>query len=178
MNEAQLNPTFLPYLPDYLPINSSDSTLLGPEQWIWLKAALQQPADVRILCSSIQFAHSFNGYESWNNFPKEKKQLIHLIAETKAEGLVVLFGDVHLAEFSVQNSVGNYPIYDFTSSGLSSKWGIEIPNENRISDVVYENHFGLLDIDWNKEQIAVYIVDKKNSLRLFHLISLKELQFK
>jgi alkaline phosphatase D len=165
-------------IPEYLPIESPDSTLLGSEQWVWLKKVLEEPADVRLLCSSIQFAHSFNGYESWNNFPHEKQRLIDLIAQTKAEGLLVLSGDVHFAEYSKIYPEKTYPLYDFTSSGLSSKWHSPTINTNRISEPVMENHFGLLDINWKEERITVYVIDRTNTFRISQQVYLSELRFK
>ena len=53
---------------------TTDSTILGDEQWKWLEAELEKEADVRIICSSIQFNKEFNGYEAWANFPHEQKK--------------------------------------------------------------------------------------------------------
>ena len=103
---------------EYLPNPSEKATLLGEKQWDWLRGELTKPADVRIIASSIQFAHTFNGYESWNNFPKEQERMLKTIAETKANGVLMISGDVHYAEISTLNNNITYPIYDATSSGL------------------------------------------------------------
>ena len=38
----------------YLPNTDPDATMLGPEQWKWLEDQLKQPAELRLLVSSIQ----------------------------------------------------------------------------------------------------------------------------
>ena len=61
---------------DYKPNQNPDSTFLGDEQWKWLEAQLQQPAKIRIIASSNQFAHEYNGYESWTNVPHEQQKML------------------------------------------------------------------------------------------------------
>ena len=36
------------------------------------ESQLRRPADLRLIASSIQFGHTYNGYESWNNRPLQK----------------------------------------------------------------------------------------------------------
>jgi alkaline phosphatase D len=140
---------------NYCPNNSKKSTLLGTEQWLWLEKELEKPADVRLICSSIQFAHSYNGYESWNNFPREKKRFFKLLRKTKANGVMILSGDVHYAEISSIKIPRGYTLFDFTSSGLSSKWHQATPNTNRIAGPVMENNFGMLSFSTGKKGIHV-----------------------
>lgn len=55
---------------DYLPDLDPQKTLLGEQQWAWLKDRLMEPADLRIIGTSIQFSHEHNGWESWTNLPR------------------------------------------------------------------------------------------------------------
>ena len=57
---------------DYQPDSDDSKTLLGAVQWRWLEEQFRQAADVRIVCSSIQFGHEYNGWESWTNLPNEQ----------------------------------------------------------------------------------------------------------
>ncbi len=173
--DSLVNHPFAEYVPNF----DSTATLLGKAQWEWLEKQLIMPADVRIICSSIQFSHSWNGFESWNNFPFEKRRFIELIACTKAEGVVVASGDVHFAELSKEEG-NTYPIYDLTSSGLSSKWHSPVQNDHRIGTSVSENHFGIIALektpsDW---EIHFQIWDKFNQQRMNERIFLKTLQVK
>jgi alkaline phosphatase D len=167
------------YEMDYSPYVTSDSTMLGETQWKWLQKQLEEPADLRIIGSSTQFGITHNGYEAWANFPHEQKRMLELIRSTNANGVVFLSGDVHYAEISRINETGWYPIYDITASGITSTWEFATPNDNRIDGPVMENHYGLLTIDWTKDDPAITMeihdVDKK--VRISRTIKLSDLQF-
>lgn len=163
---------------DYSPHTSPDSTFLGEEQWAWLDRELQKPADVRIIGSGSQFGIEFNGYEAWANFPHEQERMLALIRKNKANGVLFITGDVHYAEISKLQAPNLYPIYDITSSGLSSTWHFATPNRNRIEGPVMENHFGLLTIRFGKQpSIQAEIWDDRNNQRIEYTIPLSELQF-
>lgn len=134
----------------YVPNPDTTTTLLGAEQWSWLETQLRQPADVRILASSIQVIADEKGMESWGNFPHERKRLYDLIGRTGAEGVVFLSGDVHFSEVS-RTADGPYPLSDFTSSGLTNSnpgWAAAV-NRHRVSPSAYAKPtFGLVEIDW------------------------------
>ncbi|MCB0587175.1 MAG: alkaline phosphatase family protein, partial [Phaeodactylibacter sp.] len=85
---------------DYAPNENPDSTFLGATQWQWLEEQLSTKADIRIIASSNQFSHAYNGWESWTNVPHERQRMIDLIKKTKANGVVFISGDVHWGELS------------------------------------------------------------------------------
>lgn len=163
---------------DYSPYTNPDSTMLGQAQWKWLEEKLREPADVRILASSTQFGITHNGYEAWANFPHEQKRFVDLVKSTKANGLVIISGDVHYAEISKLNVEGGYPLYDVTASGITSTWDFATPNENRIDGPVMENHFGLLTLNLTTDpEIKMEIIDVTGKSRINRAIKLSELQF-
>jgi alkaline phosphatase D len=176
--EYSRRPEFF-YPLDYFPHQIEDSVLLGEEQWQWLEAELKKPADVRIIGSGSQFGISYNGYEAWANFPHEQKRMLELIKKTKAGGVVFITGDVHYAEISKLEHPDLYPIYDVTSSGITSTWHFATPNTNRIEGPVMENHFGLLTIDWTQKDpsIKMEVYDIKNNQRIENTIRLSEVNF-
>ncbi len=165
---------------DYLAHETKDSTLLGEAQWQWLEAELRKPADLRIIGSGSQFSISFNGYEAWANFPHERQRMLNLIQKTRANGVLFLTGDVHYAEISVLKDKDLYPIYDVTSSGITSTWYFATPNDNRIEGPIMDNHFGLLNIDWKQKDPAIKmeIYDIRGNQRIEHTIRLSEISFK
>ena len=168
------------YALDYFPHQTTDSTLLGNEQWAWLENELKKPADLRIIGSGTQFSISYNGYEAWANFPHEQKRMLDLIKKTRANGVVFITGDVHYGEISRLQSEGMYPVYDVTSSGITSTWSFPTPNANRIEGPIMDNHFGLLTIDWNKPDIEIKmeIWDVRNNQRVEYTIKKSEISFK
>ena len=168
------------YRLDYYPHQTPDSTFLGKEQWAWLENELMKPADLRIIGSGSQFSISYNGYEAWANFPHEQKKMLDLIRKTRANGVFFITGDVHYAEISKLQSEGMYPIYDVTSSGITSTWKFATPNTNRIEGPIMDNHFGLITIDWKKPDIEIRmeIWDVHNNQRVEYTIKKSDISFK
>jgi alkaline phosphatase D len=133
------------------------STILGEAQWQWLEDQLRLPAQWRLIVSSTQVIADEKGMESWGNFPHERKRLYEVIRRSGAEGVVILSGDVHFAEIS-RTDDGPYPLFDFTSSGLSKVhpgWAAAT-NNHRVSPSAYAKpNFGLLEIDWNPKNPSI-----------------------
>lgn len=166
------------YHKEYAPHTTPDSTFLGKEQWQWLERQLTEPADVRIIASGSQFGIEWNSYESWANFPHERKRMLDLIKSTRANGVLFITGDVHYSEIS-KLPTSFYPIYDVTSSGLSSTWKFATPNKNRIEGPIMENHFGLISIDWEQNPVNIKMEtwDINNNQRIEYSIGLNEISF-
>ena len=135
------------------------------------------PADIRIIGSSTQFGVEFNGYESGQIFPTNRKNA-GPDRQTQAGGVIFLSGDVHYSEMSRIKRDGTYPIYDFTSSGITSTWHFATPNKNRIEGPVMDNHFGLMTINWNPGQTTIKMecIDVHNNQRFEYTIPLNSIQ--
>ena len=104
--------------------------------------------------------------------------MLDLIKVTKANGVIFITGDVHYGEISVLKQDGLYPIYDFTSSGITSTWDFATPNVNRIEGPVMDNHFGLLTIIWSDDpMINMEIIDVRDNQRVEYEIKLSEIIF-
>ena len=101
--------------------------------------------------------------DEWGNFPADRKKLFDLIESTGANDVILLTGNVHFAEIS-KTDEGPYPLYDFTSSGLThvnEAYG-RAPNAFRVAGPYIDLNFGLVDIDWQKQpspQITLKILD-------------------
>ncbi|TNE66133.1 MAG: alkaline phosphatase family protein [Alphaproteobacteria bacterium] len=133
----------------YLPVTEPGATMLGEKQWQWLEGELKKPARLRIIGSSLQFISTFPGWEAWALFPNERKRMIELIDRTRAEGVLFISGDTHWAELSCQPSGVPYPLYDFTSSGLTETWYNMSPNVYRLPGHMFTKaNFGAIEIDW------------------------------
>ena len=164
---------------DYRPHETAGQTFLGETQWQWLAQELKKPADLRIMASSTQFGHDYNGYESWTLFPFERQKMLDLIKSTKAEGVVFISGDVHWGEISKLNEPGLYPIYDVTSSGINKSWKSFEPNLARVGKIYRQNHVAMFTIDWKKQdpEIEFSIIGLDGKKAVTHAVKLSELSF-
>lgn len=75
--------------------------MLGSEdQWRWLHAQLaNSTAAAHLIVSSVQVLTSSPIVESWGHFPRSRRRLLGMLAETRPAGAILLSGDVHFAEF-------------------------------------------------------------------------------
>lgn len=163
----------------YQPDADKNKTLLGESQWNWLLEELKKPADLRIICSSIQFGHEYNGWESWTNLPLEQEKMLQTIRDAKANGVVFISGDVHWGEISKREFEGLYPLYDVTASGLTMDWHNTEPNKYRVGEVWRKNHFGMIEVDWvaDDPKVTMQIIDVEGKVQNSHSIGLSELNF-
>ncbi len=167
------------YKNDYLPNQNQDSTFLGNEQWQWLEQVFKEEADVRIIASSNQFSHEYNGWESWTNVPHEQQKMLNLIQKTRANGVVFISGDVHWGEISKLENEITYPIYDVTSSGITQTWYNTEPNKNRVGEVIPQNNIGLIEIKKIGQTITLdlSIFDHTSRAVVRHTVGIKEISF-
>lgn len=146
----------------YLPSKDTSLSLLGEAQWTWLEKTLHEPADIRLLVSSIQVVAYEHQWETWGNMPHERQRLYDLIASTKANGVIILSGDRHLGEISVDRGQKGenvpYPIWDFTASGMTDKKRI-VNEENtyRLGGVFRQSQFGVLNFNWASDVLESQI---------------------
>jgi alkaline phosphatase D len=165
----------------YAPNPDPAATLLGEDQWMWLGRQLREPAELRLIVSSIQIVAGEKGVESWGTFPLERARLYDLITSTRAKGVVFLSGDVHFAEIS-RSDAGPYPLYDFTSSNLAqaaTHWGRDFKNTYRVLGTLDEENFGLVEVDWAQEAPLVHLraIDGEGNEAFTLAVPLSELSF-
>lgn len=155
----------------YIPNEYGKGTILGEIQWNWLEKRLSDSSvDWNIIVGSIQFLSTQHGYESWGNFPHELDQLKMLIKN--AQPTILLSGDRHLSEFSVlEDTVGNHPLLDFTSSGLTHSY-LNFKGEDnplRKGKVVHEPSFGIIDFYFDSAKISCRIQGENETIEQLDL---------
>lgn len=177
-DSLELTTDFAKYKNDYQPTTDTTKTMLGDEQWTWLAAELSKPAAVRIIGTSTQLGHEYNGWESWTNLPHERQKMVDLIQQVGAESVIFISGDVHWAELS-KLETGNYPLYDLTSSGITEEWPVIETNANRVGEAVAENNYGFVEITWGEKDhtLDLGIIDRDGKTRVQHSVSTSELRF-
>lgn len=155
-------------------------SILGHAQWQWLSHELEKPAKMRIIVSSIQVIPDEHCWEKWSNFPFEREKLFELIAKSKANGVIFISGDRHLAEVSrIKHNKIEYPIYEITSSGMNTRmYGEGEQNRHRLSnDNFRENNYGIIEIHWDdvSPYLSLQIHNKYGNLLFRHDLPLKSL---
>lgn len=150
----------------YLPDEDPAKTMLGPAQWQWLERQLREPADLRLLVSSVQVVAEGHGWERWGNFPLERARLYRAIAQAGAEGVVFLSGDRHVGAPYAQLQGVPYPLYELTSSGITHPWaGAAEAGPNRIGALFTEPHYGLVEVDWAARTVLLQLKDLRGAVR-------------
>ena len=145
----------------YIPSDNPDQDMLGSAQWAWLADQLAEPADLRLIVSSIQVLAEGHGWEAWRTMPLERDRLFRLINESGAQGVVFVSGDRHSAGLYRRDDVVSYPLYEITSSALnmaSSRENTE-PGPNRLGQMYSAENYGVIGIDWDQGQLSLEIRD-------------------
>jgi len=150
----------------WVPDADPAKTMLGDAQWAWLEEELKEPAELRLLISSIQVMSEGHGWEAWREFPQERQKLYNVIKRAGADNLIVLSGDRHSAAFYERKDAIGYPLFEATSSSLNlpaSTWRAQSgetwvePDPNRLGEMYYDANYGRIDIDWAAKSVNVSI---------------------
>lgn len=136
----------------YVPSTAKKQVLLGEQQWRQLEQALAEPADLRLLVSSIQVVSEQHQWEKWANLPTEHNRLYELLTRLGSRNLLIISGDRHHHELSLKKLPNGYPLYDVTSSGMNLKVypPNREPNRYRLGESLVKG-YGQLTITWPKE---------------------------
>lgn len=149
----------------YVPDDNDTKTMLGQAQWAWLAEQLKQPADLRLIVSSVQVLADGHGYEAWHALPQEKARLYRTLNQTHAKGVVILSGDRHLAALYRQSGLVDYPLVELTASALNRS--IRATNDEMSSQQIGPayalNNSGLMEIDWAKKSLRLSIRDEEGA---------------
>ncbi|MBL8865727.1 MAG: alkaline phosphatase family protein [Planctomycetia bacterium] len=154
------------------------ATFLGEEQWTWFEEQLKVPAELRLIGTGIQVLSEEHPFEKWSLIPHERERLFKLLRDTKANGVVFLSGDRHLAELSMSQEAISYPLYDITASGFNQAnkaWRAPEKNRHRVAAMPYGNNFGFITIDWTSEtspRVTLQLRDEEGEIVVRHAIRL------
>lgn len=147
----------------YVPSTADEQVLLGAAQWAWLEERLREPADVRLLISSIQVVAEGHGWERWGNLPRERERLFDLIRRTHAENLVLLSGDRHVGGLYRLQGAAPYPLYEITSSSLNYSFArgrtVAEFGPHQLGHLYGPENFGLVTVDWDREVLSLELKD-------------------
>ncbi|GGB61453.1 hypothetical protein GCM10011505_47650 [Tistrella bauzanensis] len=174
----------------YVP-SGPEQAMLGADQWAWLADQFRQPAELRLVVSSIQVIADGHGWESWRLMADERARLWRLIRDTGARGVVLLSGDRHLGalyrtEPGSDNSDASridtgslppYPVTELTASSvnLPNLAITDEPGPNRLGRVWPMENWGRIDIDWWQGTVTLAVVDDGGITRRQAVLRIAEL---
>lgn len=151
---------------NYAPDSDPGKTMLGAGQWAWLEQQLIEPADVRLIVSSIPVEGEAGIGERWGHLPHERDRLFSVIRRSDARGVVLVSGDAGAGAVYKNESALAYPLFELSSSGLNAPAGSspERADPARTGKIVADANFGVVDIDWQARSINLELRDASGQL--------------
>jgi len=104
----------------YVPDDDPAKTMLGADQWAWLATRLREPADVRLVISSVQVLAEGHGWERWGNLPRERQRLYDLVRDSGVNGVIFLSGDRHVGAIYRETAGTPYAFIELTSASYET----------------------------------------------------------
>lgn len=166
-------------------LNDPDKPYYGPGQLQWLKDQLTRSrANFKFIVSGNQVVNAYCRHESFAGFSSEYDDLMGWLDDNDIRGVVFLSGDRHYTELLRKERPKNYPLYEFTSSpltsGLISDMGSEADNPMRVPGTLItdDRNFGIIEVlgnDRKKRTLVLKAFDADGKLRWEHRIESSEL---
>ncbi|TDH26095.1 hypothetical protein EXU57_11390 [Segetibacter sp. 3557_3] len=109
-------------------INGQPNTgkrMFGQQQMEWFKNAMRLSngntnINFRIIAIGSQVLNPLSPFDCFRHFSAEYREMLDFLQTEKINGVVFLTGDRHLSEINKLTRDRNYPLYDITSSPLTS----------------------------------------------------------
>ena len=112
-----------------------DKRMWGKKQLDWLKNSLIfSKANFKFIVTGSQTLNTASPYDCLQHYPVEFNEFISFLTEEKINGVLFLTGDRHHSEVIKYERKDNYPLYDITSSPLTSGIGKVSNNGNKEKD--------------------------------------------
>jgi alkaline phosphatase D len=159
----------------YIPDADPAKTQLGDAQWTWLEERLREPADLRLIVSSIQVLADGHSWERWGNLPRERERLFRLVRDTRANGVLLLSGDRHFAALYQRDSGAGYPLTELTASGVTHHWPAPTDEPADALQRLADRNYGTVRIDWSARRVELAATGQQGG-RIATQISLEALR--
>lgn len=150
-------------------------TLLGKQQWEWLKKELKNSdAPFKLLACGMIWDDKKNGEkDDWGTYMHERDALFQFIGKNKIAGVVLIGGDIHVSRalrYKTEKTVG-YPLYQFITSPLHNRVirSLNVPHPDLIRDAVKPYTFLKVTVDTTvKPAVLTAEFIDKDGKKLFH----------
>jgi len=172
--------------PDAWP-DGPDKTMFGARQLEWLKQALVSAprSALKVVAAGGQFWPRASRFEGWHRYGDERAAFAEWLLRARIEGVVFLSGDRHFGELVKIERPDAYPLYEFTSSPLTSRPPARLDRADAENpDVVpgtlaVRRQFGMLRVSGpgNARKLAFEARDTDGALLWRHEVPLSDLRF-
>ena len=161
-------------------------TMFGAQQLAWLRNALvYSRATLKLVVNGSQVWNRANRFEGLNHFTHEQKALADWLIAQRVEGVMFASGDRHFTELLRIERPDAYPLFEFTSSPLTSRaWENPEAAERSNPDVVPgtligKRQFGLIRVTGpaKARRIALESYDQSGTLLWRHELRAQDLRF-
>ena len=134
---------------------NKEKKMFGDEQMEWLKNALlfsrgNTFTKFRVIVTGSQVLNEYSKFDALRAFPAEHAELLSFLEENKIGGVIFITGDRHHSEIIRMNRKNAYPLYDVTSSPITSSpaktQGAEINNPSRVGKEIDEENYARFSI--------------------------------
>jgi hypothetical protein len=100
------------------PVDAAKRTCFGPEQWNWIRQALEESkAPFKVLAMGQVWVDKKNGEsDDMFTYQHERDALYDFIREKKIPGVVLLGGDIHVSRHLIHRQRIGYDLHDFVTS--------------------------------------------------------------
>ena len=159
--------------------------MYGDEQMEWLRnALLQSNASFKFIVTGSQALNPISIFDSFHHFPAEYEPFMRFLKEHNIPGVIFLTGDRHHSEVIRFPREGAYPLYDITSSPLTSGVGSvlkgnEKDNPYRVpGTLVVTQNFAKVSVTGEKgyRRLKVVFVDRDQKELAVFEVSQQELK--
>jgi alkaline phosphatase D len=163
-----------------------EKVLFGEEQLNWLIDAItESKASFKFVVSGVQVISSSAMFENYAVYSEERLKLIDKIRKSDARGVFFLTGDRHHTVLSaMKESDKVYPLYDLTSSSITSGVYAPSPDEKNVyaldGTLVVEQNFAIMEITGTAKErvLKISIVNYNGEVKWTKEIAAKELRNK
>jgi len=164
--------------------------MYGAAQLEWMKNLLVNLRNpVKLFVSGSQVWNAASRFDGLHQFPSEQAALASFLLAQRIDGLLFVSGDRHFTELlridRAASAGGAYPLYEFTSSPLTSRpWenpeARERDNPQLVpGTLVGKRQFGIIRVSGpgNDRAITLESYDQTGTLLWQHALRARELRF-
>ena len=166
-------------------LNDPGKAYFGQAQLQWLKDSLASSrATFKVIVNGNQFNNSNTRFECVTHYQAEYRGFMDWLMLSGIEGVVFFTGDRHHTELLKINRPGSYPLYEYTSSPLTSstpsKFTWEADNPLRVDGTLVwdKRNFAKIEAlgEGRSRRLVLSCIDVDGETRWTHTISKQELQ--